>query len=59
MPGDFTGDSKIDMLVVYEAGESTFKMTLFVGNKKSRYENDLEKVVELDFVLLDHPFAAE
>ncbi len=59
VPGDFTGDSEIDMLVIYEAEEGSFKMTLFVGNKKTRYENDLEKVVEYDFILLDHPFAAE
>ena len=59
IPGDFTGDSIIDMIVVFEANDSTFGMSLFLGKKNSRYENDLEPEIGFPLVLLDHPLAAE
>ncbi len=39
MPGDYDGDSVMDLLVV----SKTKKMSLFLGDKKSRYTNDLRK----------------
>lgn len=39
VPGDYDGDSVMDLLVVSKTG----KMSLFLGDKKSRYTNDLRK----------------
>jgi hypothetical protein len=44
VPGDFNGDSIVDMLVVFKNGEeTTFQMIMFLGKKASRYENDFGK----------------
>lgn len=61
MPGDLNGDSIIDMLVVHEiqGSKGEYRMSLFLGKKQSRYENDLQPEILLDVVILDQPFAAE
>ena len=43
VPGDFNGDSVIDMLVVYKISDTKMQMSLFLGNKTSRYDNDFSK----------------
>lgn len=59
VPGDFNGDSIIDMLVVYKAKDNKFEMSLFLGKKVSRYENDLEPEIQLGITVLDQPFATD
>jgi hypothetical protein len=41
VPGDFNGDSVIDVLVVSKIVDSSnkYQMSLFLGNKSSKYEN--------------------
>lgn len=51
----------MDMLVVHEiqGSKGEYRMSLFLGKKQSRYENDLQPEILLDVVILDQPFAAE
>ena len=63
VPGDFNGDSIMDILVVYQSNEGYY-MSFFKGNKAQRYENDLDPEKQLVFgdkpiKLQDQPFVAE
>lgn len=63
VPGDFNGDSIIDMLVVHDSVDSKqsaeYQMSLFLGRKQSRYENDLQPEIQVGVAILDQPFAAD
>jgi hypothetical protein len=66
VPGDFNGDSIIDMLVVYDTEtRGEFRMSLFLGRKQSRYENEITAEIPIcsasgaPIVVVDQPFAAE
>lgn len=65
VPGDFDGDSIMDLLVVSQQGETAaFKMSYFKGQKSARYINDLEEEIVvseggLPVTILAQPFAAD
>lgn len=61
VPGDFNGDSIMDILVVYSsvADLSSYHLSLFFGNKSSRYTNDLEPEIQLSLEIVDQPFVAD
>ena len=40
MPGDFNGDSVMDLLIVSRESDY-YKMSLFLGNKNSKITNNL------------------
>ena len=41
VPGDFNGDSVMDILVVYKSDSNSLKISLFLGNKSQVNQNDL------------------
>jgi hypothetical protein len=43
VPGDFNGDSIMDIIVVYNipSVDSNYHISLFMGNKSSKYTNDI------------------
>ena len=41
VPGDFSGDSVIDMFVVSQDSKGLLRISLFLGNKRAANENDL------------------
>lgn len=60
VPGDFNGDSMMDIIVVYTTDKfSTYKMSLYLGNKTSRYNNDLEAEQQIELTIVDQPFVAD
>jgi hypothetical protein len=61
IPGDYNSDSVMDLLVTYRPGDDTSKlrMSLFLGNKKSQFSNDLEKEIAVEMDINDQPFVAE
>lgn len=60
MPGDFNGDSIMDLLITYSnTATNKLSCSMFLGNKQSKYTNDLEAEIDLGLVLDDQPFVAE
>ena len=58
VPGDFTGDSVMDILVTYKTDDN-FKMSFYQGHKKSKESNELGNEMKIDLVITDQPFIAE
>jgi hypothetical protein len=61
IPGDYNADSEMDLLITYKLVDDTtkFYMSLFLGDKKSQFSNNLEDEIELEMNCTDQPFVGE